>query len=145
METHMQLNRELTPAGLERKSNRLGLGLIVAHEDDGFIQRVCQQFDRLGWDVYPAHSPNEVRRLALEMAPGVVILPTQFHEESGWLTCAKLVQDRPGHKVILVGPCSTPELQRYTAFVGGASLLRLDASLRSLVDEVCQAANVQIN
>jgi hypothetical protein len=33
-------------------------------------------------------------------------------------------------------------LQRYTTFVGGAALLRLDSSMRSLVEEVYQAAQI---
>lgn len=115
--------------------------LIVGHADDGFISRVCQQFWHLGWDVYPAHSAGEVRRLAAELpAPGVVILPTQFDDESGWLTCAKLAKEYPAHRVILVGPYTTPDLQRYTAFVGGSALLGQDSSMRSLVDEVHHAA-----
>jgi hypothetical protein len=114
--------------------------LIVGHDDEGFISRVCQQFWHLGWDVYPAHSAGEVRRLAAELpAPGVVILPTQFDDESGWLTCAKLSKEHPEHRVILVGAYTTPDLQRYTAFVGGTALLGQDSSMRSLVDEVHHA------
>jgi hypothetical protein len=83
-----------------------------------------------------------VRRLAAELAPGVVILPTQFDEESGWLTCAKLTKEQPGHRVILIGEYTTPDLQRYTSFVGGSALLGLNNSMRSLVDEVYQAAEL---
>jgi DNA-binding NarL/FixJ family response regulator len=121
----------------------VGRRLIVAHADDGFLARVCQHFHRLGWDVYPAHSPEEVRRLAAGVAPSVVLLPTEFPEESGWLTCAKLVKEYPRHKVILVGAYTTPDLQRYTRFVGGSALLGLDSSMRSLAAEVSAAAQAR--
>lgn len=126
--------------GPAEKATLKQLQLIVAHEEDGFIQRVSQQFEGLGWEVYPAHSAQEVRRLAAEVPSAVIILPTQLREESGWLICAKLVQTHPDHKVLLVGPYSTQELQRYTRFVGGSALLRLDCSLRSLVEVACEAA-----
>jgi hypothetical protein len=128
--------------GLTDQHQSTGRRLIVGHADEGFIARVCQQFQRLGWDVYPARSAPQVRRLAAELPAGVVIMPTHFDEESGWLACAKLTKEHPSHRVILIGEYTTPDLQRYTSFVGGAALLGLNNSMRSLVDEVCQAAQL---
>ncbi|OAI53590.1 hypothetical protein AYO44_04145 [Planctomycetaceae bacterium SCGC AG-212-F19] len=118
--------------------------LIVGHEDDGFLARVCRQFQEMGWEVYPAETAADVRRLATAGPASVVILPTEFGEESGWLTCAKLVREHPRHRVILVGQYTTPALQRYTSFVGGTALLGQDSSMRSLVDEVHAAAQVPL-
>ena len=98
----------------------------------------------MGWDVYPADTVEEVRRRAAAVPTSVVILPTEFHEESGWLTCAKLVREHPQHRIILVGPYTTPTLQRYTRFVGGTALLGQDSSMRSLVDEVYAAAQLPL-
>lgn len=130
--------------GPETKRSGQFRRLIVGHTERGFVQRVCQHFQQLGWEVFPAHTPADVRRLAEEREPGIVILPTQFDEESGWLICAKLLREHPEHRVILVGQLSTPDLQRYTAFVGGSALLGMDSSLRSLVDEVYSAAELPL-
>ncbi len=118
--------------------------LIVGHIDDGFVARVCRHFQEMGWDVFPAETADEVRRQAAVAPASIVILPTAFHEESGWLTCAKLVREHPEHRIILVGPYTTPTLQRYTNFVGGTALLGLDSSMRSLVDEVYAAAQLPL-
>lgn len=144
MDTQLQLEREDGAHALGGQKAPLPRQLIVGHEDEGFISRVCQQFLQLGWEVFPAGSPEEVRRLADDLRPSVVILPTQFQEESGWLTCAKLVREHPGHRVILVGDYCTPDLQRYTSFVGASALLGLDSSMRSLVDEVHQAVHLPV-
>lgn len=144
MATQLQMERFDVAHPLGGQKMQTNRQLIVGHEDDGFISRVCQQFVQLGWDVYPAGSPDEVRKLAGELPPSVVILPTQFQEESGYLTCAKLVREHPGHRVILVGDYCTPDLQRYTSFVGGSALLGLDNSMRSLVDEVHQAVHLPV-
>ena len=121
-----------------------GSRLIVSHVDDGFIARVCRHFQEMGWDVYPADSAEEVRRRAAGSPASVVILPTEYPNESGWLTCAKLVREHPQHRVILVGSYTTPTLQRYTSFVGGTALLGLDSSMRSLVAEVYAAAHIPL-
>jgi hypothetical protein len=118
--------------------------LIVGHVDDGFVSRVCRHFQEMGWEVHPAETADEVRRQAAVSPASVVILPTEFHEESGWLTCAKLVREHPQHRIILVGEYTTPTLQRYTNFVGGTALLGLDSSMRSLVDEVYAAAQLPL-
>src|SRR5262245_59872637 len=93
----------------ESSSARL---LIVGHEDEGFVSRVSQQFHQLGWQVHPARSAGQVRHLAATLPAGIVIMPTDFADESGWLTCAKLVREHPEHRVILVGAYTTPDLQR---------------------------------
>jgi hypothetical protein len=144
MGTQVQIERRDTAHPLAGRKSPVNRRLIVGHEDGGFISRVSHQFEQLGWDVYPASSPDMVRKLAGELPASVVILPTQFQEESGWLTCAKLVHEHPGHRVILVGDYCTPDLQRYTSFVGGSALLGLGNSMRSLVDEVHQAVQLPI-
>ena len=133
-----------SPGGTAPQSLTMCRPLIVAHDDEEFVSRVSEQFNGLGWEVYPARSAGEVRRLAAKLPAGVIVMPTEFADQSGWLTCAKLTRDHPKHRVILVGAFTTPDLQRYTAFVGGAALLGQNSSMRSLVDEVHHAANLPL-
>ena len=113
--------------------------MIVAHADAGFIDRVRQEFGRLGWDVYPTQTGEDARRLARKLTPGIVVMSTDLPDQSGWLTCAKLVRESPRQKVILVSNYATPGLQDYTRFVGAETLLALDRPMQSLIDEVNDA------
>jgi len=133
----MELNHQRAPERWAAETRQLIVGGA-----DGILARIAEQFQELGWAVHQAHSAAEVRQLAGEVPAGVVILPTEFAQESGWLTCAKLVREYPDHKVILVSDYTTPDRQRYTSFVGGTALLGLDSSMRSLVDEVYAAAEL---
>ena len=94
--------------------------MIVA--TGGFAQPpgVWLRLRRLGWDVYPARSGPEVRRLARMLEPDLVVLDTDLEGESGWLTCAKLVQDRPGENVVLLADDDGPRNRSRAGFVGAS-------------------------
>jgi len=132
--------KQLRNRDLPQKVEESTRPMIVAHEDAGFIDRVRQQFGRLGWDVYPTQTGEDARRLARKLTPGVVVLSTHLPDQSGWLTCAKLLRESPRQKVILVSAYATPDLQDYTRFVGATALLGLDRPMQSLIDEVNEAA-----
>src|SRR5947209_7431231 len=83
--------------------------LVLAHSDDAYAARVARSFRRLGWDVYPARSGPEARRLTRLVGANRVLLDTDLPGESGWLTCAKLTQQLPGVRVVLVSPDRPPQ------------------------------------
>jgi hypothetical protein len=96
--------------------------LILAHRDPAFVAAAAATL-RPGWHVRLARTGAEVRRLARELGPAVVVLGTGGLDESGWLTCAKLRRELPEVRVLLVDPAPTPELRRFAAFVGAVRLL----------------------
>jgi DNA-binding response OmpR family regulator len=110
--------------------------MVLAYADSAHAALSCRHFRRLGWEVHLASSGTEARRLARALAPAVVVLDTQLRDESGWLTCAKLVAERPGQKVVLVGVGLTPESYRFAHFVGAAALVNRDEGAAALVGEV---------
>jgi DNA-binding response OmpR family regulator len=97
--------------------------LVLAHSDAVYAADVCRRLRRQGWDVYQTHGGPEARRLARMMEPELVVLDVDLEGETGWLTCAKLMQERPDGKVLLV--CERPDgHDRHMAeFVGAAALL----------------------
>jgi DNA-binding response OmpR family regulator len=117
--------------------------LILAHGNPDYAGRVGREFERLGWEVHPVRSGSEARRLARTLKPQLVVLAAEARQETGWLTCAKLRQEQPGCRVILVGHEPTPECARLTEFVGAAALVEQGAGVDALVEEVCGAAQVQ--
>jgi CheY-like chemotaxis protein len=112
----------------EHKSVAYRPRLVLAYADPAHAAQCCRQLRRLGWEVHLTRSGPEARRLARELAPVVVVLDTDLHDESGWLTCAKLRGENPGQRVILVCPAVNADAERLAEHVG-APLLRRDASL----------------
>src|SRR5262249_12711105 len=63
--------------------------LIVAHCNADYTALLSRSLAGLGWEVHLAATGADVRRLAWEVGPAVVILDTELDGESGWLTCNK--------------------------------------------------------
>jgi hypothetical protein len=105
--------------------------VVLAHGDAAFVSHAARCLRRLGWDVYQAQAGPEVRRLARMLEPEVVLLDADLVQESGWLTCAKLMRERPGCKVVLVGE-PNPRNRELARFVGASLLVRRDESLAAV-------------
>jgi DNA-binding response OmpR family regulator len=111
--------------------------LILAHADAAYAALASRAFRRLGWDVYLTRSGPETRRLARMLNPSVVVLEADLPEESGWLTCDKLVREQPYRKVILVGVDFSAESESFAAFIGAAGVVNQADGVQALVDQVC--------
>jgi len=114
--------------------------LIVAYSDSGFAARVSRAFRLLGWDVYVARSGPEARRLARMLFPDLAILDAELPEESGWLTCEKLVSEQPLLRVFVVGASDSIKDDKFASFVGAAGYVPRCRGVKGLVDEACGAA-----
>jgi ActR/RegA family two-component response regulator len=113
--------------------------LILAHGDAAYSALAARAFRRLGWDVYITRNGPETRRLARMLNPSVVVLEAELPEESGWLTCDKLVREQPLRKVILVGDDFSGECESFAAFIGAAGAVNQSEGVQALVDFVCDA------
>jgi DNA-binding response OmpR family regulator len=110
--------------------------LVLAYADSTHAALSCRYFRRQGWEVHLAKSGSEARRLAETLAPEVVVLDTDLREESGWLTCAKLVDQNRGPKVVLVSQELDHESAAFADFVGAAALVLRSAGPAVLADQV---------
>jgi DNA-binding response OmpR family regulator len=110
--------------------------MVVAYADSAHAALSARHFRRLGWEVHLASSGPDARQLSRDLAPEVVILDTQLPDESGWLTCAKLVLSDGAQKVVLVSPDATDEEQRLAETVGAAALVSRETGVPALVGEV---------
>lgn len=109
--------------------------VVLAHMDATYASETGRKLRRLGWDVYPAKGGPEARRLARMLDADLVVLGVDLGEESGWLTCAKLTRERPGGKVVLVGPQNDTRSHNMAAFVGASALVPCQESLAALVQQ----------
>jgi DNA-binding response OmpR family regulator len=110
--------------------------LVLAYADSRHAVLCCRQLRRLGWQVHLTTRGAEARRLAEALAPAVVVLDVELPDESGWLTCAKLLLGNPGRRVVLVCGEVTAEGERFAAHAGAAALVARAAGAAALVDEV---------
>ncbi len=110
--------------------------LLVAHADPVYASGAARAFGRLGWDTYTARTGPEARRLARMLAADLVVLGADLPDESGWLTCAKLVHELPQVKVVLVADDPDACQEKFADFVGAYALVGHADGFPALVAEV---------
>src|SRR5262245_48318825 len=110
--------------------------VVLAYADSAHAALSARHLRRLGWEVHLASSGPDARRLAQALAPEVVILDTQLPDESGWLTCAKLIQENGAQRVVLVSGAIDEEEKRLAETVGAAALVARQRGVPALVEEV---------
>ena len=110
--------------------------LVLGYVDSVRASQCARYFRRQGWEVQLIPSGVDARRLVLDSPPRVVILDTELPDESGWLTAAKILLDRPEQIVFLVGPERTEANERFASFVGAAGFLTRDESPVAWAEEV---------
>ena len=114
--------------------------LVVAHADPLYAALIRQIFLRLRWNVHVTNSGAQARVLAADLAPSMVVLDVALPDESGWLTCAKLMQERPDLHVVLVADHVSDISHQFAYYVGAATLVGRNDGLRALVNEAREAA-----
>ena len=114
--------------------------LVLAHRHPESQAVLARGFRRLGWDVYQAGSGPEARRLVRMLAADMVILHVDLPEESGWLTCDKLIREQPSVSVILVGDDLSPRNRELANFVGASALVDRAEGMVPLVEEFVESA-----
>jgi CheY-like chemotaxis protein len=111
--------------------------LLVAHGDATYAALVNRAFRRLGWDTYAARTGPEARRLASMLQPDLMVMATDLEEESGWLTCEKVLREQPHLRIFLVGDASEQRNPGFAGFLGAAGFFDSGDSIASLVESVC--------
>lgn len=113
--------------------------VVLALGEMGQTAVLERLFQERGWKVQIASSGAEARALARKCSTAAVLLAEQpACDESGWLTCWKLLRDRPKVKVIIVGTRPAESGSRLAKFVGACgyvpaseSAMKIAAALQS--------------
>jgi hypothetical protein len=96
--------------------------VVVDLGDPELTRPVADAFRRHGWEVHLPSCPEDVREIVREVRPlASVLAASPRNRESGWLTCKKLVLERPTLKVILIEANPTPRDHRLAEFVGATA------------------------
>ena len=112
--------------------------LVLAHPNPIYAASVSRSFRRLGWTVSQAQTGPAARQLARTLLADLVVLAIDLPGESGWLTCAKLIGERPGTHAVLIGDNLAPTDPEFARFVGAAGLYLLSAGARPLLQHAQQ-------
>lgn len=110
--------------------------MIVAHRDASYAAQVERRFRLLGWDVYQTKSGVEARRLAQEIEPALVVMGTDLPDESGWISCRKLLDAVAEQRVVLVAPQRSKNDVAFAEFVGASSLVLQKDGANALILEI---------
>jgi len=87
----------------------------------------------MGWDTRQVLTGPAARRLVRTLRADLVVLATNLPGESGWLTCAKLIKERPGTPVVLVCDDVDEADPEFARFVGAAGLYPLSTAVTALL------------
>src|SRR5262245_33647405 len=121
---------------LFRRKIRIRQRVVLALNDTVFAAWMARRLRTLGWGVHSTQSGEEARRLCEQYSPQVVVLDTQLQDQSGWLTCEKILRADPTVKVILLASQQEPNADAFAKFVGSAKLIRQEEGVQAVIDEI---------
>lgn len=109
---------------------------LLAHGDPRYLRSAASFARSMGIDLVVARSAKEARRLALLTEPQVVLLDAMLADESGYLACAKIKNQLPETRIILLAESRTSEVIRYAQFAGAEAVYHRTMKPEAMVDLV---------
>ena len=97
--------------------------VIIAHSSPAYAHAVARAFRRRGWISLRAADGPDARRAATTCPGSLIVLEVDAPGESGWLTCAKVQMDNPGHRVVLVAADQSDRNDDFAEFSGATRLV----------------------
>ncbi len=98
--------------------------VVIGHRDQAYAAWLGRQLEPVGWEFVAVDSAAKARVLARADRTVALFLDVDLQDESGWLTCEKVTNERPDLCVVLLSKDTRPEKQRFATFVGARALLR---------------------
>lgn len=118
--------------------------LLLAYADSAYASRCVRYFRRLGWEVRMAASGNDARKQIAEFHPTFFVIDADMPDESGWLTCAKILLDRPELNVAVQVRERDDEAVGFQRFLGLDRLIVREDGVEGLADLVLGKAFAQV-
>jgi DNA-binding response OmpR family regulator len=98
--------------------------VVIGHCDPAYAALLGEQLAGVGWESVAVDSAAKARALARSTRTVALLLDVALPDESGWLTCEKVIRERPELCVVLIGKDTQPEQRRFASFVGARALVR---------------------
>ena len=117
-------NRKTSSVGKrnEEVSRRPGR-MVVCLGNLPHVAVIERYFQERGWKVQLAGSADEARLLIRQSDATVALLAEDAPDESGWITCWKVLSDQPATQVCVIGTKPADEGSRFADFVGAAAYI----------------------
>ena len=97
-------------------------------------------FQERGWRIHLAGSGNEAREAAYALeATAAIVAEYAPNEESGWLTCWKLLSGKPKMNIVIVGDRDVDEGSRLADFVGASAYVPASQSAAGICRALAEA------
>jgi DNA-binding response OmpR family regulator len=106
--------------------------LVLALADSAQAALCARQCRRQGWEVHKTHCGEEARRRAAVIEPAVIVLDAELPGESGWLTAAKVLLERPRQKILLVAAERTAFGDECARLIGAAGFVHHEDTATAL-------------
>ena len=124
--------RPASPRSAQREDDgaRRATGRMVICLDELPNGAVIERyFQERGWRVHLAQTSCQARTLVRETGASVAVLAEETPgQESGWLTCWKLLHETPQTRVFVVGASHVERGERRAAVVGAAGYFHCSES-----------------
>ena len=106
--------------------------VVIGHRDPSYAALLGTQLAGVGWESIAVESAAKARLLARSARTVALLLDVDLQDESGWLTCDKVLRERPELCVVLMSKDTRPENRRFATFVGARALVRQKQEVGSL-------------
>jgi CheY-like chemotaxis protein len=111
--------------------------VVLAHSSPAYAAVAGRTLRQLGCDVILAKDAPEARRLARMLLADLVVLEDSTAGESVWLVCAKLAQELPNTRILIIASDkTTPQDQNLAEFVGASALVPMTVGVEELVSQL---------
>jgi two-component system response regulator DesR len=116
--------------------------VLIAHPDSSYRAAVAWYLRQLDWNVTATDSADSLREWARVRRPDIVLLSPCLPDESGFLTCAKIKQELPDCRVLLMAERLSPEDQRFAEFAGAEGVILRSEGVKGLAERLAEPATV---
>jgi DNA-binding NtrC family response regulator len=110
--------------------------IVIAHSDSQYVVELGDRLLQRGCAVHFARNGDQARLLAHHWRADVVVLDTDMHFESGWLTADKLGREDENVRTILVAPEVTYRDRQLARFVHAYAVVDQLEGPEAIVDKL---------
>ncbi len=113
--------------------------LLMVYADSVYAVHCSRYFRRHGWDVHLAASGDEACESIGWLAPTAVIVDGELPRDHAWDTCARIMREHPGLRVVVATPDDSVADLRNSA-VGAAAVVSRRQGVEGLAEQLFGAS-----
>lgn len=117
--------------------------LLLVYADSAYASSCGRYFRRLGWEVRMVANGGEARRQVAHFQPTHIVVDTDLPDETGWLTSAKILLDRPELRLVVQVPEKGAEDDCFVRFLKVDALVSRQAGIEELTEMLLDAPLMQ--